>query len=205
MRHRVPALANQLHQCRHTVPIPTRRLRPQVVDHRTPRAMRASAPRRGRRLFIRVKLKKYRRARRPCQALFAGHGRHPRGRRLLGRVLPALGTGAVGRRSVALHVVRKARAGRDEPAHDHVLLEPAQLVDLAGNRRLGQHPGRLLERRGRDEALGRERGSGDPQQDRPAGRRAPPGLDDLAVLLLEDEPGRPARRRRTRSCRRRRP
>src|SRR6266849_9001903 len=51
-------------------------------------------------------------------------------------------------------VVAEPGPGRDEPAHDHVLLEPAQVVDLAADGGLGQDPGGLLEGRGRDEAVG---------------------------------------------------
>src|SRR5438876_3556238 len=40
---------------------------------------------------------------------------------------------------------RQTRARRDELADDDVLLEAEQLVDLAGDRRLSQHLGRLLE------------------------------------------------------------
>jgi hypothetical protein len=40
---------------------------------------------------------------------------------------------------------REAGAGRDEAAHDDVLLEAAQVVDLAGDRGLGEHLGGLLE------------------------------------------------------------
>src|SRR5205807_8981156 len=44
-------------------------------------------------------------------------------------------------RPVALH----ARAGRDQLADDHVLLEPEEGVHFALGRRVGEHPGRLLE------------------------------------------------------------
>src|SRR5215475_2217523 len=75
-------------------------------------------------------------------------------------------------------VVVHARAGRDQPAHDHVLLQAAQVIDAARDRRLCQHAGRLLERRRRDERLGRERGLGDAEQQR-FGRRG------LAVFVLD--------------------
>jgi hypothetical protein len=45
--------------------------------------------------------------------------------------------------------------GRDQAADDDVLLEAAQVVDLAVDGRLGQHARRLLERRRRDERVGR--------------------------------------------------
>src|SRR5437667_12111008 len=44
-----------------------------------------------------------------------------------------------------------ARPRRDEMADDDVLLEPQQVVPRAPDRRVGQHPRRLLERRRRDE------------------------------------------------------
>ena len=66
--------------------------------------------------------------------------------------------------AVELH----AGAGRDQPAHDDVLLEPAQVVHLAADRGLGEHARRLLEARRRDERVGRERGLGDAEQQRVA-------------------------------------
>src|SRR5450755_4440754 len=73
--------------------------------------------------------------------------------------------------------------GRDEPTHDDVLLEAAQVVDLAADRGLGEHLGGFLERRGRDEALRRERRLGDPEEQRlaVAGLAA---LGDHALVLL---------------------
>ena len=60
----------------------------------------------------------------------------------------------------------EASTSRDQAADDHVLLETAQPVTLALNRRLSQHPGGLLEGGSRDEAVGVERGLGDTQQHR---------------------------------------
>src|SRR6185503_9276766 len=57
-------------------------------------------------------------------------------------------------------------AGGDEPPHDHVLLEAAEVVRLAANRRLGEDLGRLLERRGADERLGRQARLGDAEEQR---------------------------------------
>ena len=42
-------------------------------------------------------------------------------------------------------VRRQTRTGRDEPAHDDVLLDAAEIVRLAADGRLGEHLGRLLE------------------------------------------------------------
>src|SRR5690554_5499708 len=51
-------------------------------------------------------------------------------------------------------IERGTGARGDKTSHDDVLLEPAQVVDLGGQRGLGEDLGRLLETRGRDEALG---------------------------------------------------
>src|SRR5881392_3685639 len=64
---------------------------------------------------------------------------------------------AAGREHLHAGVVAEARAGRDEPADDDVLLQTAQVVGLAGDGGLGEHARRLLERRRRDEAVRRER------------------------------------------------
>src|SRR5207245_6765154 len=48
-----------------------------------------------------------------------------------------------------LLVVVEAGPGGDQLADDHVLLQTTQPVDLAGNRGFSQHPGGLLEGRGR--------------------------------------------------------
>src|SRR5215475_12961642 len=77
-------------------------------------------------------------------------------------------------------VVVHPGAGGDQAAHDHVLLQAAQVIDAARDRRLGQHAGRLLERRRRDERFGRERGLGDAEQQR-FGRRG------LAVFAFDAE------------------
>src|SRR5262245_7616619 len=45
-------------------------------------------------------------------------------------------------------VVAEPCPGRDEPAHDYVLLESSQIVRLAGDGRLRQDARRLLERGG---------------------------------------------------------
>ena len=66
---------------------------------------------------------------------------------------------AIARRSAFVHLLLglargvegHAGAGGDQAADDDVLLQAAQLVALAHDRRLGQHARRLLERRRRDE------------------------------------------------------
>src|ERR1700730_1983397 len=84
-------------------------------------------------------------------------------------------------------IVPEPRAGRDEPADNDVFLETAEVVGLATDRGLRQHPGGLLEGGRRDEAVGRQRRLGDAQQDRLGRRRRLPGGRRLVVLLLEDE------------------
>src|SRR5262249_60201407 len=54
-------------------------------------------------------------------------------------------------RDLAQAVHQRTRAGRDQAADDDVLLETVERVDLAVDRRLGEHARRLLERRRRDE------------------------------------------------------
>src|SRR3989441_4877735 len=76
---------------------------------------------------------------------------------------------------------------RNQPAHDDVLLQPAQVVDAARDRRLGEDARGLLERGRRNERVGRERGLGDPEQQRPAGRRLPALGHDALVFRLEAE------------------
>src|SRR5215470_9822554 len=94
---------------------------------------------------------------------------------------------AARRQHLDARVVAEARAGRDEPADDHVFLQTAQIVGLAGNRRLGQHACRLLERRRRDEAVGRERRLRDAEQNGLRRGRALALRQHTLVLLLEHE------------------
>src|SRR5581483_5749489 len=56
--------------------------------------------------------------------------------------------------------------GRDEVPNDDVLLEPQQIVASPADRRVGEHPRRLLERRRRDERLRRQTRLRDPEQQR---------------------------------------
>src|SRR4051812_19065949 len=91
------------------------------------------------------------------------------------------------RRDPHVPVILEAGAGRDQPAHRHVLLQPAQVVDLPGDRRFREDARRFLEARRRDERVGRERGLGDPEQQRLRRRRAATSLDHSLVLLEEPE------------------
>src|SRR5438067_5025346 len=63
-------------------------------------------------------------------------------------------------------VRRGAGAGRDQLADDDVFLEPDQVILGAVDRRLREHPGRLLEGRRGQEAGGVERGLRDAEEDR---------------------------------------
>src|SRR5690242_6948180 len=68
-------------------------------------------------------------------------------RRLLDHVLA---------RDLYLTVVLHAGAGGYEPAHDHVLLQAAEIVHLAVDGGFGEHARRLLETRRADERVRRE-------------------------------------------------
>src|SRR5438067_7014693 len=94
---------------------------------------------------------------------------------------------AAGRQHLDPRVVVETGPGRDQPADDHVLLQTAQLIGLAGDGRLGQHPGGLLEGGRRDEAVGRQRRLGDAEQHGLGGGRTLALAQHPLVLLLEDE------------------
>src|SRR6185503_21154110 len=51
------------------------------------------------------------------------------------------------RRDPHVPVILEPGAGRDQAAHRDVLLQAAQVIDLTGNGRLGEHARRFLERR----------------------------------------------------------
>src|SRR5262249_22776714 len=77
------------------------------------------------------------------------------------------------RRDPHVPVILEARPRRNQPAHRHVLFQAAEVIHLARNRRFGEHARRLLERRGRDERVGRERRLRDAEQQRTARPRTP--------------------------------
>src|SRR3954451_21563469 len=62
-------------------------------------------------------------------------------------------------------VTPQAGGGRDQLADDYVLLQTAQAIRLALERGVRQDLGGLLERRGREERVGRERGLRDAEDD----------------------------------------
>src|ERR1035438_10348628 len=84
-------------------------------------------------------------------------------------------------------VVLFAWVGRNEPAHDDVLLETAEVIDLAVDGGFGEHACRLLEAGRGDERIGGERGLGDTEQDRFTRCRAAFRFDHAGVLLAELE------------------
>jgi hypothetical protein len=75
-------------------------------------------------------------------------------------------------------VAPQAGGGRDQLADDDVLLQAEQPVGLALERSVREDLGGLLERGGREERVGRERGLGDAEDDL--------GVLGLLVLLLLD-------------------
>src|SRR5438270_4848998 len=91
------------------------------------------------------------------------------------------------RRQAHVAIVFHAGAGRNKPADDDVLLEPAQVIDRALNRSFGEHARGLLEGGGRDEAIGGERGLGNSQEQRTAGSRFAAQGDYALVLFAEVE------------------
>src|SRR5262245_15113773 len=104
---------------------------------------------------------------------------------ICGRRLP---DHALGRLDLDRAVPLEARRGRDQLADDHVLLEAEQVVDLALDRRVGQHLRRLLEGGGREERLGRERRLRDPEDQWLVRRLLALLLLHARVLALEDDP-----------------
>jgi len=93
------------------------------------------------------------------------------------RVLPFL--------DLKVPVERHARAGRNQPAQNDVLLQAAQVIHASFQRCFGEHPGRLLEGGGGDEGLAGEGGLGDAQQLRFAGGGGAIFLEGGLVDLLE--------------------
>ena len=82
-------------------------------------------------------------------------------------------------------VLLETRRGRNQLADDHVLLQPEEVVLLALDRGVGENLRRLLERCGREERLGRQRGLRDAEDDMLEGRRLAPASRGAAVLPLD--------------------
>src|SRR5690348_6795014 len=90
-------------------------------------------------------------------------------------------------RELDVAVVLHAGSRRDQPAHNHVFLQAAEMIHGSLYGCLGEHPGRLLEGGGGDEGFGGKRGLGDAQQQRPAGSRLATLHDGALVLFAEAE------------------
>src|SRR5579883_1581626 len=90
-------------------------------------------------------------------------------------------------RDLYLAVILHAGAGRNQAAHDHVLLQAAQVVHLAVDRSFGEYARRLLEGGRRDERIRRQRRLRDTQQLRLALRRTSAGFERLVVFHAELE------------------
>src|SRR5207248_1580543 len=103
------------------------------------------------------------------------------------RLLLALALGGRVALDADVAVELHPRARRNQAAHDNVLLESAQVVNATRYGRLRQHARRLLERRRRDERVGRERGLRDAQQKRLGLRRLAVLAHDALVLVCEAE------------------
>src|SRR5688572_2110665 len=91
------------------------------------------------------------------------------------------------RRDLHVAIPPEARAGGNQASHRHVLLQAAQVVDLARDRGFGEHARRFLETGRADERFGRQRRLGDAEQQRLRGGRAAAVADDPLVLFHEAE------------------
>src|SRR6266852_6204894 len=79
----------------------------------------------------------------------------------------------------------ETRSSRNETAHDDVFLEAAEIVHLASDRRFCEDAGGLLEARGGDERVCRERRLGDTEEQRTA-RCGAAAVSDYAVVLFAE-------------------
>src|SRR5687767_15728559 len=89
--------------------------------------------------------------------------------------------------NIAVAVVLYAGTGRNQPPHNHVLLQAAQVVDPTGDCRFGKNARGFLERCRRDERISRKRSFGDTQQQRLGLCDFAIFLPDTLVLVLETE------------------
>src|SRR5579863_4165010 len=90
-------------------------------------------------------------------------------------------------REAHVAVILHAGAGWDQASHDDVFFEAAQVVDRALDGGFGKHARGLLERRRRNERVGRQRRFGDAQQQRASGGWFAAFFDDAIVFLAEVE------------------
>src|SRR5229473_1552326 len=101
--------------------------------------------------------------------------------------------GGVGFRVLLQEVERRSFFGSklggfgNEAAHDDVFLEAAEVVHLAGDRRFREDAGGLLEARGGDERVGRERRLGDAEEQRTSRCRTATVSNHTVVLFAEAE------------------
>src|SRR5690242_7714507 len=91
------------------------------------------------------------------------------------------------RKQLNAAIVLEARASGNEAAHDDIFLEAAEIVHLAGDGRFREDAGGLLEARGGDERIGRERRLGDTKEQWTARCRTATIGDDAIVFLAEAE------------------
>src|SRR5208283_3226979 len=84
-------------------------------------------------------------------------------------------------------VVFETGAGGNEPAHDDVFLEAAEIVHLAGNGGFGKDAGGLLEAGSRDEGIGGERRLGDTEEQGTSSSGTAAFGDHAVVLFAEAE------------------
>ena len=90
-------------------------------------------------------------------------------------------------REVVLRLQQRFQPRRYQATDDHVLLETAQPVPVAGNRRHGEDLRRFLEGRLGEEAVRGKRGFGHAEQQRLRRRRLATLGQHLGVLVLEPE------------------
>src|SRR6202007_2412437 len=88
-----------------------------------------------------------------------------------------------------LHIamIAETSTSRDQMSHDHVFLEPAEVIDLSESSGFREYPGGILERGSRNEAVGLQRRLRNTQQNRHGFSRLTALLDAFPVFFLELE------------------
>ena len=145
-----------------------------------------------------------RRAERPGPSPTLGRTRSSRSRRTRPSRTPRRGPLRSGSTSTLRYRAMPVPAGMSLPMMTFSL-RPSSESLLARDRRVGEHPGRLLEGGRRQPRLGRQRRLGDAHQHRTAGRRLAALGHHPTVLAPRTAPARPASRAGTRSRRTRSP